>query len=335
MVIAVASGKGGTGKTTVAANLALAASVRLPVQFLDCDVEEPNAHLLLKPVIAERESVEIPVPRVDEARCTHCGSCADVCPQHAIAVFPNRVLVLAQLCHGCGACRLLCPQGAISEVGRPVGEVGVGNAEGVARPRAGGAERGNAGGLPDRIPPGGEEGGMPAGLAFAQGRLKVGEALAPPVVRAVRKKADRRRLVIVDVAPGTSCPVVEALKGADFCLLVTEPTPFGLHDLELMVEVLEKLGLPAAVVINRAVVGDAGVPAFCRRRRLPILMEIAQDRRIAESYARGIPLVQADPEWTDRFLVLLRRIQEVAPASVSRWERERCRSRATGVGPPR
>jgi len=276
MVIAVASGKGGTGKTTVATNLALAIGRRYRVQLIDCDVEEPNAHLFLQPCIERTETVEIPVPRVDPAKCAYCGRCADVCPQHAIAVVRGQVLIFAALCHGCGACSLLCPQQAITEVGRPVGTVDVGKA---------------------------------GDVAFVQGRLNVGEAFAPPVVRAVKKRAGGHQVAIVDVAPGTSCPVVEALKGVDFCLLVTEPTPFGLHDLKLMVEVLEKLGLPAAVVINRADVGDAGVWAFCRERGLPVLMEVPQDRRIAASYARGIPLVRAEPGWAERFGELFRRVQ--------------------------
>lgn len=278
VVIAVASGKGGTGKTTVATNLALAISGRHRVQFLDCDVEEPNAHIFLKPHIEHTEPVEIPVPRVDRQRCTYCGRCADVCPQHAIAVFPGQVLTFAELCHGCGACALLCPQQAITEVGRPVGTVEVGKA---------------------------------GDVAFVQGRLSVGEAFAPPVVRAVKKKVGGHQVAIVDVAPGTSCLVVEALKGVDFCLLVTEPTPFGLHDLELMVEVLEKLGLPAAVVINRADVGDSMVRSFCRERRLPLLLEIPEDRRIAENYAHGVPLVGVDPGWADRFAGLFRGIQSL------------------------
>lgn len=276
VVIAVASGKGGTGKTTVATNLALAIARRYRVQFLDCDVEEPNSHLFLKPRLEQSETVEIPVPHVDREKCTYCGRCAGVCPQHAISVFPGQVLLFAELCHGCGGCRLLCPEQAITERGRPVGTV---------------------------------ESGKVGDLTFVQGRLKVGEAFVPPVVRAVKKRAGGHQVTIIDVAPGTSCPVVEALKGVDFCLLVTEPTPFGRHDLELMVEVLEKLGIPAAVVINRADVGDAGVRAFCRQRRLPVLMEIPQDRRVAESYARGIPLARAEPEWAERFALLFRRLQ--------------------------
>ncbi|MBC7340132.1 MAG: ATP-binding protein [Firmicutes bacterium] len=285
MTIAVASGKGGTGKTTVATNLALAIAAQHPVQFLDCDVEEPNAHLFLKPRIERTLAVEIPVPSVDRERCTYCGTCADVCAQHAVGVFPGQVLIFAELCHGCGACALFCPEGAITEVGRPVGVVEAGRAD---------------------------------QLAFAHGRLNVGEAFAPPVVRAVKKEARDHGIVIIDVAPGTSCPVVEALKGVDFCLLVTEPTPFGLHDLKLMVGVVEKLGIPAALVINRADMGDAGVWTFCRQKRIPVLMEIPQNRRIAESYARGIPLVRTDGEWAGRFAVLFRRIRALVEGPGSR-----------------
>lgn len=273
--IAVASGKGGTGKTTVATNLALAISGQYPVQFLDCDVEEPNAHLFLKPHIDCSVPVEIPVPHVNREKCTYCGKCADVCPQHALGVFPGQVLIFPELCHGCGACTLFCPQKAITEEGRPVGVV---------------------------------ESGKAGEVAFTHGRLNVREAFAPPVVRAVKKETRPRGVTIIDVAPGTSCPVVEALKGVDFCLLVTEPTPFGLHDLRLVVQVLEKLGIPAGLVINRADVGDAGVSTFCRAKGLPIFMEIPQDRRIAETYARGVPLVEAEPRWAGTFAALYRRM---------------------------
>lgn len=279
MIIAVASGKGGTGKTTVATNLALATAGERPVQLLDCDVEEPNAHLFLRPSIDHSVVVEIPVPRVDPQRCTCCGLCADVCPQHALSVIPGQVLVFAELCHGCGACSLACPEQAISEVGRPLGAV---------------------------------EAGTAGSISFVQGRLNVGEAFALPVVRAVKKMADHQRVVIVDVAPGTSCPVVQALKGVDFCLLVTEPTPFGLHDLTLMFAVVQKLQLPAAVVINRAGPDDTRVQAFCHENHLQVLMEIPEDRRVAEGYARGIPLVQTDPRWAVGFRQLFHDIVRLA-----------------------
>lgn len=285
MVIAVASGKGGTGKTTVATNLALALSCTHQVQYLDCDVEEPNAHIFLKPHLETSEPVEIPVPKVNEERCHHCGLCADICPLHALAVFKDQVLFFPELCHGCGACSALCPMQAITEVGRPIGVV----------------ETGVADGLEDR----GE-------IGFAHGYLNVGEAFSPPVVKAVRKKA-AAPLVILDVAPGTSCPVVEALKGADFCLLVTEETPFGVHDLELITQVVKKLGIPAGVVINRVDMRPPGrlpeLVSFCKSEGLPILMEIPDSRYVAELYSRGEPLVKASPEWSGKFEGLYAKMQ--------------------------
>lgn len=286
MVIGVASGKGGTGKTTVATNLALALSHTHQIQFLDCDVDEPNAHIFLKPRLESSEPVKIPVPQVNEDLCDHCGLCAEVCSLHALAVLKDRVLVFAELCHGCGACSALCPMQAITEVGRPIGIVETGVADG---------------------PEGQNE------IAFAHGYLNVGEAFGPPVVRAVRKKATAP-LVILDVAPGTSCPVVEALKGADYCLLVTEETPFGVHDLTLITRVVKELGIPAGVVINRV---DMSVPtrlpelvSFCETERLPILMEIPDSRYFAELYSRGEPLVHVSPEWVGKFEELYAKMQQ-------------------------
>jgi len=203
MIISVASGKGGTGKTLVATSLALSLKDRDKVQFLDCDVEEPNAHVLLKPVITSSKSVYIPVPKVDEDKCTYCGKCAQVCAYHAIAVLGEHVLTFPQLCHGCGACSYLCPENVITEEGREGGVVEWGHSD---------------------------------GIEFAHGKLNVGEAMAPPVIRKVKEQASNNGVVIVDAPPGTSCPVVESIKGSDFCILVTEPTPFGLHDLMLAVE---------------------------------------------------------------------------------------------------
>lgn len=284
MVIAVASGKGGTGKTTVATNLALALSRTEEVQYLDCDVEEPNAHLFLHPSLDRTRPVEIPVPEVHEEKCTHCGLCAEACPTNALAVAQNRVLLFPELCHGCGLCSLVCPEDAIDEVGRPVGVMEAGSAAGMA--------------------------GRPIG--FAHGYLNVGEAFSPPVVRAVRAEA-KAGLVILDVAAGTSCPVVEALKGADFCILVTEETPFGVHDLELITQVVKALGIPAGVVVNRVdrENGPSGLQSFCHREGLPILMKIPQSRRLAALYARGEPLVEGAPEWIDAFQQLYARIREL------------------------
>ena len=277
MIISVASGKGGTGKTLVATSLALTLSGTGKVQLLDCDVEEPNDQVFLKATITQSESVSIPVPRVDKSRCTYCGKCAEVCVYHAIAVVKQVVLVFAELCHGCGACGYLCPEGAISEEEREVGVVEVGGS---------------------------------GGVDFVQGRLNVGEAQAPPVVRKVKEHTSREGTAIIDVSPGTSCPVVTAVEGSDFCLLVTEPTPFGLNDLALAVELLRKLDIPCGVVLNRAGVGDRQVEEYCSRERIPVLMSIPLNTQIAVLYSRGIPLVEGMPEWRQSFLKLFGKIRE-------------------------
>jgi len=291
MILAVASGKGGTGKTTVAVNLALAVSSQETQQsdakviFLDCDVEEPNAALFLRPTIEHRQEVGLLIPEIDLERCTYCGRCAEVCQYNAIAVVQSKVLVFPELCHGCGSCSLNCPQGAISERLRPSGVI----------------ERGLAKGT----------------INFAQGILNVGEALAVPVIRQLKQSAippdPDGDLVILDAPPGSSCPVVETMRGADLVLMVTEPTPFGLHDLQLAVEVARaELHLPVAVVINRDGIGDDGVDKYCQTEGLPVLMRIPMDRRIAEAYAEGQPMVEVLPEYRQRFLELYQSIAEVA-----------------------
>jgi len=277
MRIAVASGKGGTGKTLVAVSLALSLSEEGRVQLLDCDVEEPDDHIFIKPRIIKRESVLIPVPEVDEKNCDYCGKCSQVCEYHAIAVFPSNVLVFPQLCHGCGACAYLCPKKAISEKGREIGVV---------------------------------EAGKAGGIDFVQGNLTVGEALAPPVIREVKKHINKDEIVIIDASPGTSCPVVEAVKGTDFCLLVTEPTPFGLNDLELAVGMVKKLEVPFGVVLNRATAGDEKTVHYCREQDIPILLKIPLNTTIARYYSMGIPLVEGMPEWKKRFIELFKRILE-------------------------
>ena len=275
MIISVASGKGGTGKTLVATSLALALGKN--VQLLDCDVEEPNAHIFLKPVIDISEAATIPVPQVNKAKCTYCRKCVEVCAFHAIAVLAEHVLVFPELCHGCGACSYLCPEDAISETDRRIGVV----------------ERGKSG-----------------DIDFIHGRLNVGEAMAPPLIRAVKKHIDRKRTVIIDVPPGTSCPVVESIEGSDFCVLVTEPTPFGLNDLTLAVEVVRKLGIPFGIIINRDGFGDNKTEEFCKTNDIPILMRIPLDTEIARKYSRGIPLVQAMPRWKPEFKKLFDDIKD-------------------------
>jgi len=278
MIISVASGKGGTGKTLVATSLALSLKDSDRIQLLDCDVEEPNAHVLLKPEIAGSNPVSILVPRVDEDKCTYCGKCAQVCAYHAIAVLGNHVLTFSQLCHGCGACSYLCPEKAISEESRETGVV---------------------------------EWGHSNSVGFVHGKLTVGEAMAPPVIRKVKEYANNDGTVIVDVPPGTSCPVVEAIKGSDFCILVTEPTPFGLNDLTLAVETVRELGMPCGIVLNRAGVGDSKVEEYCKKENIPILLTIPLDTEIARLYSRGITLVDGMPQWKSSFLQLFDGIREI------------------------
>lgn len=282
LTVSVASGKGGTGKTTVAVNLALALRDLRPIQFLDCDVEEPNAHFFLKPRIETSEEVATLVPEIDEARCDHCGTCARVCAYNALAVVKDTVLVFGGLCHGCGACAHLCPQGAIREVPLRVGVI----------------ERGRAG-----------------AIDFLQGRLDVGRAMSPPIIRALKRRLDPARTVIIDAPPGTSCPVVESIRHSDLCLLVTEPTPFGLHDLELAAGEAKALGIPRGVVINRADggPGDGRIKAFCAEEGIPLLMTIPFDRRIAEAYSRGETILDADPSAGKDFVGLFESVRKALP----------------------
>ncbi len=268
MRIAVASGKGGTGKTTVATSLALTLEAAGSVEFLDCDVEEPNAHLFLKPEITERTPVYLAVPQIDESKCTACGKCAKVCVFNAIAAIKDAVMVFPELCHGCTACWVLCPEDAILQDRRESGVL----------------ERGRAG-----------------TMAFRHGWLRIGEAMSPPLIRAVKANTGAADFSVLDAPPGTSCPVVETVRDADVVLLVTEPTPFGLNDLVLAADMVAALGRPSGVVVNRAGIGDGAVADFCASRGLPLLLEIPFDRRIAEAYSRGEPLVTAFPHYRERF----------------------------------
>jgi MinD superfamily P-loop ATPase len=276
MIISIASGKGGTGKTTIATSLALSLG---EVQILDCDVEEPNTHIFLEPHINERISVGIPVPKVDEAKCNFCGKCATVCEFNAIVVIKEKVLFFPELCHGCGGCSYICPEKAINEVDREIGII----------------EKGRSG-----------------NIDFIHGILNVGEPMAPPLIRQVKRQINNKTNAIIDASPGTSCPVVEAVIGSDFCLLVTEPTPFGLHDLKLAVEMLRKLAIPFGVIINCAGIGDNEVEKYSEKEDILILMNIPWDRRIAEAYSKGIPLIEVLPKFRCSFAQMYTTIEGLA-----------------------
>jgi len=277
MIISIASGKGGTGKTTVATNLAV--SLASGVQLLDCDVEEPNAHLFIHPALDEVKTITTPVPEVDMDKCTLCGKCGQICQFKAIIVIGDTVLPFPELCHSCGGCARVCPEKAITEIGRELGVI----------------ERGHRN-----------------GLEFVHGRLRVGEAMSPPLIRRVREYTRTGVVTIIDAPPGTSCPVIASMTGADFVLLVTEPTPFGLHDLKLAVGAVRILGIPCGLVINRSDMGDDRVREYARSEGIPVLMEIPFDRRIAEAYSRGEMLIEGMPEWKEKFQRLYREIKEIA-----------------------
>lgn len=274
MKIAVLSGKGGTGKTTVAASLA---QVIPGSQYIDCDVEEPNGFLFLHPDITGSTEVTVLVPEVDQGLCTLCGACARICQFNALAVTKKKVLVFPELCHHCGACILACPPHAISEIKRPIGVM---ESDGDGR--------------------------------FLQGRLKIGEPVGVPIISALKQQINPNRTTILDCSPGASCSVVRSIEGCDYALLVTEPTPFGLHDLKIAVGLVRKMGIPAGVVLNKAGSNDELIRYYCDREKLNILLQIPFSRLIAENYARGILPVRFDPEWKVRFTALFWRIgQEV------------------------
>ena len=275
MRVAVASGKGGTGKTSVAVNIAISIG---NIQFLDCDVEEPNAHLLLHPKISRTEPVYILVPAVNEELCDHCGKCSEFCQYNALFVSKKKVSFFPELCHSCGGCTIICPTEAIKEEKRKIGILKFGSTD---------------------------------NIEIVYGELDVGEPVAVPLITEVKKQIETDRTVIIDSPPGTSCPVTETVKGSDFCILVTEPTPFGLHDLKIMVQVLEPMGISFGVVVNRAGLGDKKVYEYCEEKKIPIMLEIPYQRKIAELYSRGIPLSSEILGWKEKFEKLFKEVRKL------------------------
>ena len=276
MIISIASGKGGTGKTTIATNLA--SSMGGEVQILDCDVEEPNVHLFLKPEIEHSETAYTFIPEIDQERCSLCRLCVDVCRFNALTIVGETLLTFPQLCHSCTGCMIACPEHAIRPSRRELGAI---------------------------------ENGFKEDMLFIQGRLRVGEAMAPPLISRVKASSNQEKAIIIDAPPGTSCPVITAIKDTDFVLMVTEPTPFGLHDLKLAVEAVKTLGIPHGLVINRSDLGDDQVAAYARSEGIPVLMEIPFNRRIAEIYSSGHLLVEVMPEWQKQFCQLFEKIKTI------------------------
>ena len=270
MNIAIASGKGGTGKTTVAVNLALSLE---NIQLFDCDVEEPNCNLFLGYELEELDDINIPTPVIDREKCNLCGKCSDFCMYNAIALLPGEVMVFPSLCHGCGGCTIVCLTKAIVEEGRSIGVVE-------------GSASGN-------------------GVEFYQGLLDIGEPMASPIIRSMHRYADASKISVFDAPPGAACPVIACIGEVDYCILVVEPTPFGFNDMMIAVEVLQTMDLPFGVIINRFDMGDGRVEEYCEEHEFPVLMKIPHDKRIAQLYSQGVPFVTRMPEWKQRFAGML------------------------------
>jgi MinD superfamily P-loop ATPase len=277
LILAIASGKGGTGKTSLAVNMALSIG---NCQVLDCDVEEPNAYLFLqsKPNSSHAQPVYTTIPRIELGLCNYCGECASFCRYNALFALKDQILVFPELCHSCGGCTTVCPQKAILEEKHKIGTLNFSST---------------------------------GDFDLVYGELEVGKPMAVPVIKAVKKQIDPNRNVIIDSPPGTSCQFVETVRGCDFCILVTEPTPFGLHDLKIAVSVLRKMVVPFGVIVNRSGIGDRKVYDYCVEENISVLLEIPYHRRIAELYSKGIPFIFEMPEWKIKFRALFDDIREI------------------------
>jgi MinD superfamily P-loop ATPase len=246
-------------------------------QFIDCDVEEPNANIFLKAKIKDSEDVNVFFPKIDKKKCDYCGKCSDFCAYNALAVVKSEVLVFPELCHSCGGCELVCPSDAISWNKRVIGRI---------------------------------EHGRIHDIDFYHGLLNVGEMQAIPIIKTLKNSIDVKKNVIIDAPPGTSCPVIETITNSNYCILVTEPTPFGFHDLKLAIEVVRHLNIPFGVIINRDGIGDNKIEAYCKKEKIPVILKIPERKKIAQLYSKGIPLVKEVYEWQEMFALVFERIQE-------------------------
>lgn len=277
--IAVASGKGGTGKTMVATSLAVSLASEYAIHFLDCDVEAPNAHLFLNPELTNSFPATIPIPEIDPDLCIACGECVSVCQYHALAIIQRKILVFSQLCHGCGSCTLNCPVAAISETEKTIGML--------------------------------QQGQTLHGISHYFGMLTVSEPMPSPIIHQLKKfPQDTADIIIVDSPPGASCAVVASIHDADYVLLVTEPTSFGLHDLKQMLGIISQTGAPAGVIINRDGIGDQGVETFLAQTSIPVVMKIPYQREIAIGLASGKVLTDFMPSYRRKFRDLFTKIKE-------------------------
>ncbi|HBM15543.1 MAG TPA: (4Fe-4S)-binding protein [Lentisphaeria bacterium] len=277
--IAVASGKGGTGKTTLSVSLAIALGES--VTLLDCDVEEPNCHIFIKRNNIGKEKVSVLIPKVEKTRCNKCGNCAKICRYNAIVSLPSGPLIFPELCHSCGGCARICPTGAITEKKEPIGVI---------------------------------ESSLSGNIKFFQGIMHVGKPISPPLIKAVKMHKSPDHLTIIDCPPGTSCPMITAVKDSDFIILVTEPTPFGLNDLKLAVETSRKLKIPFAVVLNRSDSGDNRVDEYCKNESIPVLLRIPEMRCIAEAYSNGKTIIDAVPIIRGQLISLLNDVVSIVKA---------------------
>jgi MinD superfamily P-loop ATPase len=287
MKIAFASGKGGTGKTTVAINLAYhLASSKHQVQYLDCDVEEPNGHLFLQPAFNGKKAVKVMVPVIDLDKCIFCGVCGAQCQFKAIVSLPGATMIFPEMCHSCGLCVKVCPQGAIREEEREVGYT--------------------------------EQSTAIQDIDFVHGVLNVGEPMATPVIRAVKEYYKEGYIKIIDAPPGTSCPVVKTIADADMVVLVTEPTPFGLHDLKIAVSVARTMDKPMRVIINREQGAYAPLKSYLSQNGIPLLMTLPEDKEIVKAYSRGEIILNALPRYREHFADLAINMGRLAPPAKGR-----------------